>query len=273
MLLQYHSSYSFQSTDDEVRPGTSNTSSSGFISSRKVYNSQSRIDNLLVPTQKYSPASPQSPHTSEVSDLNTRRVEKSISDYTKEESQSHGSSIISPPAQNVDRALSEKWSQEEEDTLGMMPKRFKRDPDPSLDDFSDEDLLVDESIYGVLNSSSGAAENSRINEEGRSKPLASDSSRINPGDISKTNATDKKHKNLTTSPLVPKTVNRAGSSTQRGVIFDNDSPEEESSPSHNTQQDKYERILQENKKKLQDSGWIDSRKTKKKGKKNVLSRI
>ncbi|KAK3858350.1 hypothetical protein Pcinc_035461 [Petrolisthes cinctipes] len=263
-----------KNADDEVKPGSS-TSNSGFISSRKLYISQPHIDDLLAPThpeQKYSPVSPQLPHTTEMADINTGTLKESVSvsDWRSKESRSQDSSKISPPSPHYDRAPSEKWKQEK-DTSDPMPKKFKGNHDRILDYFSDEDLGPGENTYRLLNSSSGAGDNMK-NTKGSLKTTATDSLKITTGDNSDTNATEKKLSNIETSPPVPQIVNKLGSKP-RGVIFDNNDTEEESCPSDNSSQDKYERILQESKKKLQDSGWIDSRKIKKKGKKNLLSKI
>ncbi|KAK4288530.1 hypothetical protein Pmani_038442 [Petrolisthes manimaculis] len=256
-----------KNADDEVKPGSS-TSNSGFISSRKLYISQPHIDDLLVPThpeQKYSPVSPQLPHITdtEMADINTGSLKESVSI-------SQDSSKISPPSPHYDRAPSEKWKQEKE-TSDPMPKKFKGNHDPILDYFSDEDLGLGENTYRLLSSSSGEGDNMK-NTKGSLKTTATDSLKMTTGDNSDTNATEKKLSNLETSPPVSQIVNKLGSKS-RGVLFDSNDTEEESCPSDNSSQDKYERILQENKKILQDSGWIDSRKNKKKGKKNLLSKI
>lgn len=58
-------------------------------------------------------------------------------------------------------------------------------------------------------------------------------------------------------------------SKKKGVCFDESDSDGENNSSENSQ-DKYERIMLENKRKLNNSGWVDARKMKKKLNKNSL---
>ena len=69
-------------------------------------------------------------------------------------------------------------------------------------------------------------------------------------------------------------IKRKSTVKRRGVAFSDSESDSEEKPVRSSSDDvsKYERILQENKKKLETSGWIDSRKVKKKMRQNSLFR-
>ncbi|CAL4094160.1 unnamed protein product, partial [Meganyctiphanes norvegica] len=257
---------------------TNNNSSSSFISSNKLYNSQSRLDDKAATSSGWISS--------------TKKKSNSQTDFTEESNSMDYDDMFKDDFDDYEISESRNIKTDKSDNNAetvskgkceiILPKRETESQKSNIDfdkvDFGESDFYDD-------NDKSSSVRDSGINNipTNSSMNFSNISDRLTPDDTKPIREGNSFSKNTNgNNSLLSRSLSgsqsklsQAPSKKRKGAIFDDDSEEDDpisnqDSNTSTTDTEKYERILEANKRKLDNTGWINSKKMKAKMKKSSL---